>query len=228
MYWRTKWNKRKESEVPEGRIAFPDEEKMLVLTHSRYMSVSWMSFLTKQIHAERKWLAKEQSAWTEHGERNGPATANCRSGCGLDAEGSGHKQGRVSPCCLGHSWTLFCPLHCIFSQQKRWGIIAKLEMLHDGMYLVKAFVDPVYTLLICAVWWPGTISVVKTELHHFPAENPYLDEESNFSEPHNGAIGFALLMKNSEENRKPFSIHFSFFMTFQCIQCQEVFKGTFA
>lgn len=104
-------------------------------------------------------------------------------------------------------------------------------MFHDGMYLVKAFVDPAYALPICVVGWPGTISVIKTELHHFPAEtreNLYLDEKSNFSQSHNGAIGFALLMENSEENWKTFSIHFSFFTMFQCIQHQEVFKGTFA
>jgi len=81
------------------------------------MSVSCISFLTKKVQAERKWTAKERSAWTENGERNGPAAANCHSGYGLDAEGSGDKKGRGSTCCLGHCWTFFCPLHCLFLQQ---------------------------------------------------------------------------------------------------------------
>lgn len=164
-------------------------------------------------------MAKERSAQTENGKRYGPATANCHSGCGPDAEGSGHQQGRESTYSLGHKWPLFCPLHCMLSQQKRWGVIAKLEMLHDRISFVKAFVDPVYVLRICVVWWPGTISVVKTGLQ-FAAEtraNLHLGKESNFSQSHHRAINFVLLMKNSTENWKPFCIYFSFFMMFLCI-----------
>lgn len=156
---------------------------------------------------------------------------DCRSGCGLDGGGCGDKQGKDSTRCWGHSWTLVCLLHSMFYRQKRWGIIAKLERLHDGRYVAKAFVDPADALLISTVRWPGTVSVVKTELPHFLAEateNLCLAEECNCSQSHNEAIGFALLMKNSEENWKPFSIHFFFFMVFQCIEHQEEFKGTFA
>lgn len=64
-----KWTTRGKNSVSRWRI------NKLALTHSRYMSVSCMSLLTKQIHAERKWTAKERSAWTEDGERNGAATA---------------------------------------------------------------------------------------------------------------------------------------------------------
>lgn len=148
-------------------------------------------------------------------KRNGPATANCHSGCGLDAEGSAYKQGRESTYSLGHKWTLLCPLHCMLSQQKRWGVIVKLEML-DKIYFVKAFVDPVYALRICVVWWSGTISIVKTVLQ-FAAEtraNLYLGKENNFPQSHNRAITFVLLMKNSTENWKLFCIPFSFFMMF--------------
>lgn len=228
----------RQSETKDKKVKYQKDsiswwrKKKLVLILSRNMSVSCLSFLTKQIDAERKCMARERSAWRENGEGNGPATATFQNGWGLGVEGNGHKQDGESTYHLGHSRTLSSALHVLmFSTQKKWGIIVKLEMLHGGKYLVEVFVDPVYAILICMLRSPGTVSVVNTKLHHFPAERTedlYLDKESNFSQSHIGAIGFALLMKNSEENWKTLSIHFSFFVVFRCIQHQKMFKGTFA
>lgn len=45
------------------------------------------------------------------------------------------------------------------------------EMLHDGMHLVKVFVDTFYALFIYVIWRSGFKStVVKSEHPHFPAE----------------------------------------------------------
>lgn len=95
------------------------KKKKLVLTLFRYMSVSCLSFLTKRIDAERKWMAKERSAWRGNGEGNGPATVTCHSGWGLGLEGSGHKQGGESTYRLGHGWTLCSALHVLNAEKMR-------------------------------------------------------------------------------------------------------------
>lgn len=160
------------------------KENKLVLTHPSYMPVSFKSSLTKQMHAESKGMTRERSAWAEMAKGTDPPQLPVTVAAGWMQT---HKQGL--PCCLGHSWTYFCPLCCTLSQQKDKELLLSWKCFLME-YHAKVFADPVYALLICAVWWSGTISVVKSKFHHFQTETTkdlHLDEESSPSQSHNGA-----------------------------------------